>query len=584
MTGMVQQFQHAREDSASLSDDKITCLWLSRADTLWVGTLAGLNRFERATQTFTRFKHEPQNPNSLSQNAIWCLQEDHAGNIWIGTERSGLNKFEPASRRFVRYTSDPANPNSLSHNSVSALYADRRGVLWVGTDNGLNQFDPRTNRFTRYSEAEGLRGGILSGILGDESGRLWLSTNRGVVRFSPQLPAGQQFRNYDVKDGLQALTFLEGSAYQSSAGEMFFGGDEGLNRFHPLRVRDNPHPPAIVVTSFKIFDKPVPLDTTISARSTLTLSYEDNFFSFEFDALDFTHPEKNQYAYKMEGFDADWIHSGTRRYASYTNLDHGEYRLRVKGSNNDGVWNEAGAAIRIAITPPFWETWWFRGLALAAMALGLVWLYRHRVARLLEVERLRVRIASDLHDDIGATLTKISLHAELIEESQEPNEVRDSLRKIGAMSRELVTTMSDVVWSIDARNDTVGNLLDRMREFAASVLAAKSATFTFSASGLDLQKQLSVTLRQNVYLIFKEAINNIAKHAAEASHVDINLKNAEGNFNLIVRDDGKNSKSGEKLTGQGLRNMKMRAARIGGRLDFSCENGCIVSLTAPAFK
>ncbi len=281
----------------------------------------------------------------------------------------------------------------------------------------------------------------------------------------------------------------------------------------------------------------------------------------------------------MEGFDADWIQSGTRRYASYTNLDHGEYRFRVKGCNNDGVWNETGAAIRIIITPPFWETWWFRALIALSVVGALALLYRHRVARLLEIERLRVRIASDLHDDIGATLTKISLHSELIQDDACSPEVRASLRKIGAMSRELVTTMSDVVWSIDARNDTVGNLLDRMREFAASVLAARAVVFNFNINGLELDKRLPVDLRQNLYLIFKEAINNVAKHA-DATRVEIDLENSNDAFKMAIHDDGEAGAENERMTGHGLRNMKMRAQRLGGQLEIVPNGGWTVRLTA----
>jgi signal transduction histidine kinase len=327
---------------------------------------------------------------------------------------------------------------------------------------------------------------------------------------------------------------------------------------------------------------PVQLDTAIVAIQTIRLSHRQNFFSFEFAALDYTQPQKNRYAYKMDGFDENWIQSGTRRYASYTNLDAGTYQFRVRGSNHDGAWNEQGATVRLIITPPFWKTWWFRILAATAIVGLLALIYRYRVAQLLAVERLRVRIASDLHDDIGATLTKISLHSELIQESPDPNEVRNSLRKIGAMSRELVTTMSDIVWSIDARNDTVGDLIDRMRDFASGVLSVKAVEVTFNFAGLDMQMKLPVNLRQNIYLIFKEAINNIAKHA-EASQVEVQVRNSDGKFSMIIRDDGKgwHENTYEKLTGHGLRNMKMRAVRIGGHLDISRNGGCTVSLMAP---
>jgi signal transduction histidine kinase len=419
-------------------------------------------------------------------------------------------------------------------------------------------------------------------MLGDEQDNLWLSTNHGLVKFDTRRG---KFQSYDVNDGLQSNEFNTGAYFQNQSGEMFFGGVNGFTVFHPAQIQNNPYRPPVVLTAFKKFDKAAELDSAIAAIKCLELSYKENFFAFEFAALDYTAPEKNRYAYRLEGFDRNWVEAGARRYASYTNLDPDAYVFRVKGSNNDGLWNETGAAVKIIITPPIWKTWWFRILA-ASSIIGLLGLiYRYRVNRLLEMERLRVRIASDLHDDIGATLTKISLHSELIQESADPDEVRGSLRKIGAMSRELVTTMSDIVWSIDARNDTLGNLVDRMRDFATGVLSVQTTAIDFHCAGLDMQKKLPVNFRQNIYLIFKEAINNIAKHA-EASHVDVEIKNINGHFNMAIRDDGKGWRENDytKLSGHGLRNMKMRAARIGGDLNISRNGGCTVSLTASALR
>jgi len=521
----------------------------------------------------------------LSDNNVACFGEDRKGNLWIGTYLGGVNRFDPRTGQFTRLQHDPQNANSLSHNSVTSIYADRDGLLWFGTAQGLNKFDPRTEAFTRYDEKDGLPNAFIYSILGDDEGNLWLSSNNGLSKCNDRLPAGRKFKNYDVTDGLQSNEFNVGAYHRGRSGAFYFGGINGLNRFFPGEVRENPHAPPIVLTAFKKFNETAALDSALAEIKTLRLSYRENFFSFDFAALDYTQPEKNQYAYMMAGFDPDWIHAGTRRYAGYTNLDPGAYVFKVKGANNDGVWNETGAAVKIIITPPFWKTWWFRVLAAAAIIglLGLI--YRYRVGRLLEMERLRVRIASDLHDDIGATLTKISLHSELIEESNEPGEIRESLRKIGAMSRELVTTMSDIVWSIDARNDTLGNLIDRMRDFATSVLSVRATQIDFNCAGLDMQKKLPVDFRQNIYLIFKEAINNIAKHA-EAARVDVQIKNANGHFNMSIRDDGKGWREHEyaKLTGHGLRNMKMRAARIGGDLNISQNGGCTVSLTMAAVR
>ncbi|MGH7595729.1 MAG: two-component regulator propeller domain-containing protein [bacterium] len=586
-TGAVKQFKHDPQNSTSLSDNRVNALHQSRRGTLWLGTWGGLNAFDLASETptgaaFASFQPDPQNPHSLSHQEVLCISDDRNGNIWIGTNGGGLNKFDPVTKRFTHFVHDPQDPHSLSHNIVTAIFEDASGSLWFGTSDGLNRFGAEREQFIHYLEADGLPNGKICGILGDGDGNLWISTWGGISRFNPTL---RQFRNYDRADGLGGQSFRDGAAFRSPEGELFFGGIHGLNRFYPQNVQDDLRPPSVIITSFKVFDMPAQLDTAIAAIKTIKLSYRENFFSFEFAALDYTRPQKNRYAYKMDGFDKNWIQSGTRRYASYTNLDAGTYQFRVRGSNHDGVWNEQGAAVRLVITPPFWKTWWFRILAAAAIIGLLALVYRYRVSQLLEVERLRVRIASDLHDDIGASLTKISLHSELIEESSEPNEIRDSLRKIGAMSRELVTTMSDVVWSIDARNDTVGDLVDRMRDFVVDILSAKGVVVMFDLAGLEVQKKLPVHLRQNIYLIFKEAINNIAKHAA-ASRVEVQIKNVEGKFCMTIRDDGQGWRENEyeKSTGHGLRNMKMRAVRIGGHLDISKNDGCTVSLTAPALR
>lgn len=389
-----RQFIHYRHDPLnphSLSANGVSVI---RDDpheaVLWIGTGAGgLNKFDRAAEKFVRYQHDPQDPGSLSDNTVYTILLDPANELWIGTA-NGLNKFDRVNNRFIRYQHDHANPQSLSNNRVFSLYANTPNTLWVGTwGGGLDYFDQRTGTFTHFTEKDGLPNGVIYGILGEASGRLWLSTNNGLSRFDP---ATKTFRNYDVADGLQSNEFNQGAYFKNKNESMFFGGINGFNQFFPGRINDNPHAPPLVLTAFKKFDKPAKLDTAITEIKRLQLSHRDNFFSFTFAALDYTNPEKNQYAYKLEGFDEDWIYCGTRRYASYTNLGGGEYTFRVKGSNSDGVWNEAGVAVKIVVTPPFWKTWWF--IALAVIALGGIGygVYRHKLHDDLE----KARIASEL--------------------------------------------------------------------------------------------------------------------------------------------------------------------------------------------
>lgn len=395
-------YQHDPNDDSSLSHNRVWSIHESPNEAgkvLWIGTFDGLNRFDRATKTFMHYKHDPNNPRSLSDNYIRTIYEDRSGVLWLGT-LGGLNRFDRATKTFTHYKHDPNNPGSLSDNRVRSIHEDSNhgGMLWIGTSGGLNQFDRTTGIFKPYREKDGLPNDTVYGILEDDRGYLWLSTNEGLAKFNPE---NETFRNYDVNDGLQSNEFNGGAYFKSRNGEFFFGGASGLNVFHPDSLKDNPHIPPIVITDFKIFNKALrpgmarrfgkPLQSHITETEEIVLSYKENVFSFEFAALDFTFPQKNNYAYKMENFDEDWIYSETRRFAMYTNLDPGEYVFRVKGSNNDGLWNEKGAAIKITITPPFWQTWWFRIVAGASvLALAFGW-YRSRIKN-IETQKKKLEI------------------------------------------------------------------------------------------------------------------------------------------------------------------------------------------------
>jgi two-component sensor histidine kinase/ligand-binding sensor domain-containing protein len=374
-TGKFTHYQHEPHNPNSLSDNTVTSIYEDSKGMLWVGTFeGGLNKFDREIEQFTHYNHDPNIPNSLSDKNVWSIYEDQSGTLWIGTFAGGLNKFDSQTGHFKHYKNNPSNSNSLSHDRILSIYEYPSGTLWIGTyGGGLDKFDVATETFTHYTERDGLSDNGVIGILADDDGNLWISTDKGLSKFNPKT---ETFRNYDVGDGLQGNEFDGVKAYlKTKDGKMFFGGLNGFNAFYPDQVKDNPHIPPIVITNFQKFNKDVKLDTAISSTKEIKLSYKDNFFSFEFAALDYTNPSKNQYAYKLEGFDKDWIYSGNRRYASYTNLDGGTYTFRVKGSNNDGIWNEEGTSIKIIITPPPWKTWWaymLYGIALVSAVYGYV--------------------------------------------------------------------------------------------------------------------------------------------------------------------------------------------------------------------
>jgi signal transduction histidine kinase len=304
------------------------------------------------------------------------------------------------------------------------------------------------------------------------------------------------------------------------------------------------------------------------------LSYRDNFFSFEFAALNYTAPEKNRYAYMLEGFDREWISSGTRRYVSYTHLGGGDYVFRVIGSNNDGVWNDTGIALPLHIDPPFYVTWWFLLALAAVIAFGTYLLYRFRLTKLLSIEKLRTRIASDLHDDIGSGLTRIAVLSDVAlhqaESHQKPGDgsggpadVVRSITKVGNIARELVDAMSDVVWSIDPRHDTAGNLMQRVKVYAFELCEAKNIALSFETLGERDTATISPEIMRELLLVAKEAVTNIVRHS-ECSAAHIRLAAGRREIRLDVSDNGKGFLPSAAAPGNGLANMRSRAGKAGG--------------------
>lgn len=360
-----QQFVHYRhdpDDSYSLSGNVISRVYIDQAGTIWIGTFEdGLNRFDRENNQFIRYQYDSQNPQSFGAPGVSAIYRDHTGSLWIGTIGVGLERFEEETEQFFHYRYDANDPESLSNNVVSAIYEDQSGNLWIGTWGGLNKFDRVQETFMHYHKQDGLPSDKICSILEDSQKNLWISTTLGLSRFDPRTGL---FKNYDARDGRQFYGFREYAHYKAPNGQLFFGGHNGIITFDPENIRDNPVIPPIAITEFQLFNKPVnvgdesPLQASITETHEIILSYKHNVFSFAFAALDYTKPEKNQYAYKMDGFDNDWIYAGTRHTATYTNLDGGTYTFRVKGSNNDGMWNEEGTAIKLIITPPPWKTWW----------------------------------------------------------------------------------------------------------------------------------------------------------------------------------------------------------------------------------
>jgi diguanylate cyclase (GGDEF)-like protein len=363
-TGQLKTYRHDPANPRSLSADAVMSLGVDGGE-LWIGTYGGgLNRFDASTGSFERFRHDPADAASLGADIVSCVTADPSGALWVGTDGGGLNRLDRRSGRFARFTKDPAQPTSLGSNTVYSLHVDPAGRLWVGT-RGAGLATLEGEDFRHFTQREGLANDVVYGILPDGDGQLWLSTNNGLSRFDPRSSVA---RNYDSSHGLQSNEFNFGAHYRSGSGELFFGGVNGFNAFHPQRLAANSHVPPVVLTSVLKLNREMALPRPLWALDRLELGFRDDVVTFEFAALDYAAPGRNRYAYKLDGFDREWVTLAGARRVTYTNLRPGSYRLHVRAANNDGVWNEAGLTLPLHVEAPPWQRWW--AYALYALTLG----------------------------------------------------------------------------------------------------------------------------------------------------------------------------------------------------------------------
>ena len=424
-TGQWNSYQHNPADPKSLSAKAVLSLLLDHNNQLWVGTWnGGLNRFEPNTGTFRRYLPDPNKKNALTNPHVWDIAEDHQGRIWIATGGGGINRYIPEEDAFTSYHYDPNNVHSINHEFVLKILVTRDGVVWAGTQGGLMQWNPSSDNwnrftihsnepgelsnnaimdlmegkngliwicteggglkvlnrttgiFTQYQMKDGLLSNVIHGIEEDQDGILWISTNKGISRFDPRT---RQFRTYDEENGLQGSLFNNAAHYQSKTGELYFGGINGFTVFNPRDIKPNTVAPPVVITNFEILNQPInpgkkesPLQKSITDSRQLAISAKYFMISFQFAALNYRSPAKNQFEYKLEGFNADWQKAGPERRATYTNLNPGKYKLHIKASNDEGVWNEKGTTLDLIILPLWWQTWWFRCIVLLLIAGSLL--------------------------------------------------------------------------------------------------------------------------------------------------------------------------------------------------------------------
>lgn len=506
--------------------------------------------------------------NGLADNTVLGSVEGDDGSVWIATY-GGVSRFKEGE--FHSFGIQEGLPN----NGVMNIMKDAEGTIWVSTFGGIAWFNGL--KFSNITVADGLPDRIGYFIKQSRDGHYWIGSTKGIIRFDAgvyfnenQQNKAEAFQLITKAQGLVADELNLGAVYEDYDGHFWFGSVDGVSHFDPTAYRGNFVPPQVHVLGIMASGR------SYAVSRDLEFNPDENFIEISFTGINFTAPNQIVYEYRLTGIDPGW-QSTSETVARYPSLPPGEYEFRLRASNANVAWSEEIKSLKFTIAPPFWMRWWFI-LLIAGLFAALVYLIYnyYRVRKMVDIERMRVRIASDLHDDVGASLTEIALQSDFLQAGNSDPKLRNSLHQIGEQCRRIVTTLDDIVWSIDARNDSLGDLTDRMQDYVLNTLGQKDISVKYDFEHLKTSNKLPVSVKENLYLIFKEAVNNIAKYS-NGTHVEISLESANDWYRLSVYDNG-TAGEGKKKSGQGLRNMQLRAERIAADLEINNEHGFRITL------
>ena len=558
----------------SVFDDRASGLWVSTT-----GRKNALARWDPQARTFR--PAESDDLRWLPSSGVSLFADDSSGGLWMGVLRFGKGQPELARYRNGRFERLGGGKDTAS-GGIRALFLDREKRLWVGTNQaGLLRIDePKADHpaFLRYTTANGLSSDIVLALTEDAAGRIYIGNGSGVDRLDV---ATGGIKRYTTADGLAPGEVQ--AAFCDRSGSLWFGTSEGLSRLRPAPDR-KPEPPPIVISSLRVNGMPRQIselgETEISG---LRLQPSQNDIEVDFLGLAFAPGETLSYQYLLEGADDEWSPLTLRRFVTFANLSPGSYRFLVRAVTSEGVAGAQPASVKFTILPPLWLRWWFLLLIAAVVGAVVYQLHRYRVARLVELERVRTRIATDLHDDIGSSLSQIAILSEVAhrDAGEAQAKLAGSLADIAGISRELADSMSDIVWAIDPERDQLSDLVHRMRRFASDVLSARDIRLVFQNPAEAQDLPIGADLRRQVFLIFKEALHNVVRHSG-AREVRIELRLEKGLLALTVRDDGRGLDEAREHDGHGLRSMRQRAEGAGGEIEIdSGPAGTALTLRVP---
>ncbi len=566
ITNQNRLYKHTPGNETGLLSQEVNAVFEARDNSIWIATH---NHFSRLTDEQSgTFQHYRYHPLELSIGiARPVIFQDMDGLFWIGTA-DRLVRFDPEIETFTTFQNNPDEPNSLSNNHIKSIIEDPfepEKYLWVGTTGGLNKFDYKAGTFEHISVQDGLPNEVVYGILPDEDGNLWLSTNKGLSRFNPQ---AKTFRNFDVFDGLQSNEFNTGAYFKSKSGELFFGGIQGLNSFFPDQIQDNPYVPPIALTNLRLGNRQVTfksdpgfLEASVPEVKKIIFSHKNDVITFEFAALDYSAPEKNRYTYKLEGYNDNWIDAGNLGTATYINLPNGKYTFRVRGSNNDGVWNEDGLALAVIVTPPWWQTWWayFMYGILFLNALYLVRRYelnRFNLKNDLQLERvetdtlrkldqLKSHFFANISHEFRTPLTLIIGQIETLLDSEDDRNKKKKLISVNSSAEQLLTLINQLLdlSKLEAgkmmlspeKQDLVSFLKNQLFSFE-SLSDTKKIILNFSSSRATIPVNFDA---EKMEMVFMNLFSNAIKFTEYGGCIDVIVDIPEPDVvEIRVRDTG----------------------------------------------
>lgn len=598
-----------------LSYSSVWSLYKARNGKIWVGCQAGrIMIYDSATQKFEKLIAD-----AFGLRTIRTITEDQQSNIWFGTQYGTIVKYDAALKQFIRY----ADYSKEAVGNINHLMVDRNNILWACTTGlgllkinvsngkvieqylhsstdlstlsgnlvrrileyndslmivsatGINIFNTKTKKFSYITTADELPSNSVAGLLKDASGNIWAGLNGGLVKVS--WPS-KKIEIFGTGDGIVNTVFQQDAMQLLSDGRLVAGTTKDFIYFHPRQFKSNKPPPDIKITSFRVFQHELNIDSILMQDDKVRLSSDQNFIAIDFSALTYLN-NKLYYYYKLEGVDKNWIKTNDLT-ATYTYLNGGNYTFMVRSENGDGVTSRNITTLKIYIRPAFYVTWWFFFLLAAAIGGMLYYFYRGRVNRILDMQKVRGRIARDLHDDMGSTLSTINILSEMakFKIDKDTAVTKDYITKISDNSHRMMEAMDDIVWSINPMNDSMQKITARMREYATSLLEAKDIEYTFHVDEAIKRIKLDMEARRDFFLIFKEAVNNLVKYS-QCKHANIKIETYDYTMVMKIQDDGIGFKVADADSGNGLTNMKKRAQSLNSKFSIESKPGLGTKIT-----